>query len=197
MALVWPFTGREMVQPFLKFRNRNGSLGDSLIGLVSVNDSVSAPNGSELFLPLTWPLCHLPHSGVYFQGTTIGMAPIMSMCTVEQSGGIVMVSPSPSRSPRFSLPARSLSRLTQSRCGSHPGGVSCLPCALWQTGLAEHHGFKLHFFLFFFFFCCWLSLGTPDPFHKHQQRNKWRPTLWRVGDTRARPRKVTRTCTAV
>uniref|UniRef100_A0A8C1W3Y4 ADAM metallopeptidase domain 12 n=1 Tax=Cyprinus carpio TaxID=7962 RepID=A0A8C1W3Y4_CYPCA len=29
-------------------------------------------------------------SGVYFQGTTIGMAPIMSMCTVEQSGGIVM-----------------------------------------------------------------------------------------------------------
>ncbi|TTC14935.1 Disintegrin and metalloproteinase domain-containing protein 12 [Bagarius yarrelli] len=41
-------------------------------------------------LPLT------PHdnaqliSGVYFQGTTIGMAPIMSMCTAEQSGGIVM-----------------------------------------------------------------------------------------------------------
>lgn len=31
-------------------------------------------------------------SGVYFQGTTIGMAPIMSMCTAEQSGGIVMVS---------------------------------------------------------------------------------------------------------
>lgn len=30
-------------------------------------------------------------SGVYFQGTTIGMAPIMSMCTAEQSGGIVMV----------------------------------------------------------------------------------------------------------
>ncbi|KAJ6668962.1 hypothetical protein lerEdw1_007771 [Lerista edwardsae] len=29
-------------------------------------------------------------SGVYFQGTTIGMAPIMSMCTEEQSGGIVM-----------------------------------------------------------------------------------------------------------
>ncbi|XP_058606256.1 disintegrin and metalloproteinase domain-containing protein 12 isoform X6 [Onychostoma macrolepis] len=28
--------------------------------------------------------------GVYFQGTTIGMAPIMSMCTAEQSGGIVM-----------------------------------------------------------------------------------------------------------
>ncbi|TRY58739.1 hypothetical protein DNTS_013120, partial [Danionella cerebrum] len=33
-------------------------------------------------------------SGVFFQGTTIGMAPIMSMCTAEQSGGIVM-----SRSP--------------------------------------------------------------------------------------------------
>uniref|UniRef100_A0AAV2LHQ5 Disintegrin and metalloproteinase domain-containing protein 12 n=1 Tax=Knipowitschia caucasica TaxID=637954 RepID=A0AAV2LHQ5_KNICA len=30
-------------------------------------------------------------SGVYFQGTTIGMAPIMSMCTAEQSGGIVML----------------------------------------------------------------------------------------------------------
>uniref|UniRef100_A0A8D0BMI2 ADAM metallopeptidase domain 12 n=1 Tax=Salvator merianae TaxID=96440 RepID=A0A8D0BMI2_SALMN len=29
-------------------------------------------------------------SGVYFQGTTIGMAPIMSICTEEQSGGIVM-----------------------------------------------------------------------------------------------------------
>ncbi|XP_055101735.1 disintegrin and metalloproteinase domain-containing protein 12 isoform X2 [Symphalangus syndactylus] len=29
-------------------------------------------------------------SGVYFHGTTIGMAPIMSMCTAEQSGGIVM-----------------------------------------------------------------------------------------------------------
>ncbi|XP_062863969.1 disintegrin and metalloproteinase domain-containing protein 12 [Trichomycterus rosablanca] len=29
-------------------------------------------------------------SGVYFQGTTIGMAPIMSICTAEQSGGIVM-----------------------------------------------------------------------------------------------------------
>ncbi|XP_052002073.1 disintegrin and metalloproteinase domain-containing protein 12-like isoform X2 [Xyrauchen texanus] len=41
-------------------------------------------------------LPHRPHdnaqliSGVYFQGTTIGMAPIMSMCTAEQSGGIVM-----------------------------------------------------------------------------------------------------------
>lgn len=35
---------------------------------------------------------HLCFSGVYFQGTTIGMAPIMSMCTAEQSGGIVMVS---------------------------------------------------------------------------------------------------------
>ncbi|NP_001035103.1 disintegrin and metalloproteinase domain-containing protein 12 precursor [Xenopus tropicalis] len=29
-------------------------------------------------------------SGVYFQGTTIGMAPIMSMCTADKSGGIVM-----------------------------------------------------------------------------------------------------------
>ena len=37
---------------------------------------------SFLFLP----------SGVYFQGTIIGMAPIMSMCTAEQSGGVVMVS---------------------------------------------------------------------------------------------------------
>lgn len=37
-------------------------------------------------------LLSLSRSGVYFQGTTIGMAPIMSMCTAEQSGGIVMVS---------------------------------------------------------------------------------------------------------
>ncbi|XP_030058812.1 disintegrin and metalloproteinase domain-containing protein 12 [Microcaecilia unicolor] len=29
-------------------------------------------------------------SGVYFQGTTIGMAPIMSMCNADQSGGVVM-----------------------------------------------------------------------------------------------------------
>lgn len=45
------------------------------------------------FTSLRWLLilsC-VPRSGVYFQGTTIGMAPIMSMCTVEQSGGIVMV----------------------------------------------------------------------------------------------------------
>ncbi|KAM4702816.1 disintegrin and metalloproteinase domain-containing protein 12 [Rhinophrynus dorsalis] len=41
-------------------------------------------------------LPHKPHdnaqlvSGVYFQGTTIGMAPIMSMCTADKSGGVVM-----------------------------------------------------------------------------------------------------------
>ncbi|XP_063818297.1 disintegrin and metalloproteinase domain-containing protein 12 [Pseudophryne corroboree] len=29
-------------------------------------------------------------SGVYFQGTTIGMAPIMSMCTADKSGGVVL-----------------------------------------------------------------------------------------------------------
>ncbi|XP_068114975.1 disintegrin and metalloproteinase domain-containing protein 12 [Hyperolius riggenbachi] len=29
-------------------------------------------------------------SGVHFQGTTIGMAPIMSMCTADKSGGVVM-----------------------------------------------------------------------------------------------------------
>uniref|UniRef100_A0A6I8NNB9 ADAM metallopeptidase domain 12 n=1 Tax=Ornithorhynchus anatinus TaxID=9258 RepID=A0A6I8NNB9_ORNAN len=29
-------------------------------------------------------------SGVFFQGTTVGVAPLLSMCTVEQSGGIVM-----------------------------------------------------------------------------------------------------------
>lgn len=40
---------------------------------------------------LRMAFCLFP-SGVYFQGTTIGMAPIMSMCTAEQSGGIVMVS---------------------------------------------------------------------------------------------------------
>lgn len=32
------------------------------------------------------------YSGVHFQGTTIGMAPIMSMCTADKSGGVVMVS---------------------------------------------------------------------------------------------------------
>ncbi|KAM8924614.1 disintegrin and metalloproteinase domain-containing protein 12 [Pelodytes ibericus] len=49
---------------------------------------------------LDWRKLHLlplkPHdnaqliSGVYFQGTTIGMAPIMSMCTADNSGGVVM-----------------------------------------------------------------------------------------------------------
>ncbi|XP_053306914.1 disintegrin and metalloproteinase domain-containing protein 12 [Spea bombifrons] len=49
---------------------------------------------------LDWRKLHLlpqkPHdnaqlvSGVYFQGTTIGMAPIMSMCTADKSGGVVM-----------------------------------------------------------------------------------------------------------
>ncbi|XP_053548942.1 disintegrin and metalloproteinase domain-containing protein 12 [Bombina bombina] len=29
-------------------------------------------------------------SGVYFQGTTIGMAPILSMCTADKSGGVLM-----------------------------------------------------------------------------------------------------------
>uniref|UniRef100_A0A8C5WDK3 ADAM metallopeptidase domain 12 n=1 Tax=Leptobrachium leishanense TaxID=445787 RepID=A0A8C5WDK3_9ANUR len=49
---------------------------------------------------LDWRKLHLlpqkPHdnaqliSGVSFQGTTIGMAPIMSMCTADKSGGVVM-----------------------------------------------------------------------------------------------------------
>lgn len=42
----------------------------------------------SLYICISVSIC----SGVYFQGTTIGMAPIMSMCTAEQSGGIVMVS---------------------------------------------------------------------------------------------------------
>lgn len=46
-------------------------------------------------------------SGVYFQGTTIGMAPIMSMCTVEQSGGIVMVSIKPVTAPTKPPPSSS------------------------------------------------------------------------------------------
>ncbi|XP_063290790.1 disintegrin and metalloproteinase domain-containing protein 12 isoform X1 [Pelobates fuscus] len=49
---------------------------------------------------LDWRKLHLlpqkPHdnaqliSGISFQGTTIGMAPIMSMCTADKSGGVVM-----------------------------------------------------------------------------------------------------------
>ncbi len=52
-------------------------------------------NNSFLNLLSITPLSSILCSGVYFQGTTIGMAPIMSMCTVEQSGGIVMVSITP------------------------------------------------------------------------------------------------------
>lgn len=46
----------------------------------------------EIPVVMTVTVSCLLCSGVYFQGTTIGMAPIMSMCTAEQSGGIVMVS---------------------------------------------------------------------------------------------------------
>lgn len=51
-------------------------------------------------------------SGVYFQGTTIGMAPIMSMCTAEQSGGIVMEKPG-------SLTCHSFLKLRASARGSY------------------------------------------------------------------------------
>lgn len=58
------------------------------------------------------PFSCLPPSGVYFQGTTIGMAPMMSMCTAEQSGGIVMVS------PPWPVPAKSLLSPDLVRSGS-------------------------------------------------------------------------------
>lgn len=48
--------------------------------------------GTDGWLCVSSPPSPLSCSGVYFQGTTIGMAPIMSMCTAEQSGGVVMVS---------------------------------------------------------------------------------------------------------
>ncbi|XP_035461613.2 disintegrin and metalloproteinase domain-containing protein 12 isoform X3 [Scophthalmus maximus] len=76
----------------------------ALVGLEVWSDSDKCPVTQDPFTTLheflDWRKIKLlpqkPHdnaqliSGVYFQGTTIGMAPIMSMCTVEQSGGIVM-----------------------------------------------------------------------------------------------------------
>ncbi|XP_062319716.1 disintegrin and metalloproteinase domain-containing protein 12-like [Osmerus eperlanus] len=76
----------------------------ALVGLEVWSDSDKCPVTQDPFTTLheflDWRkgtlLPQKPHdnaqliSGVYFQGTTIGMAPIMSMCTVEQSGGIVM-----------------------------------------------------------------------------------------------------------
>ncbi|KAF7665878.1 hypothetical protein LDENG_00131080 [Lucifuga dentata] len=76
----------------------------ALVGLEVWSDSDKCPITQDPFTTLheflDWRKFKLlpqkPHdnaqliSGVYFQGTTIGMAPIMSMCTVEQSGGIVM-----------------------------------------------------------------------------------------------------------
>ncbi|KAI5607420.1 disintegrin and metalloproteinase domain-containing protein 12 isoform X2 [Silurus asotus] len=76
----------------------------ALVGLEVWSDSDKCPVSQDPFTTLheflDWRKFKLlpqrPHdnaqliSGVYFQGTTIGMAPIMSMCTAEQSGGIVM-----------------------------------------------------------------------------------------------------------
>ncbi|XP_068957737.1 disintegrin and metalloproteinase domain-containing protein 12 [Petaurus breviceps papuanus] len=75
-----------------------------LVGVEVWNDidkcSISQDPFTSLHEFLDWRKMKLlprkPHdnaqlvSGVYFQGTTIGMAPIMSMCTAEQSGGVVM-----------------------------------------------------------------------------------------------------------
>ncbi|XP_014385632.1 PREDICTED: disintegrin and metalloproteinase domain-containing protein 12, partial [Myotis brandtii] len=75
-----------------------------LVGVEVWNDIDKCPIGQDPFTSLheflDWRKAKLlprkAHdnaqlvSGVYFQGTTIGMAPIMSMCTAEQSGGIVM-----------------------------------------------------------------------------------------------------------
>ncbi|KAK0147895.1 Disintegrin and metalloproteinase domain-containing protein 12 [Merluccius polli] len=76
----------------------------ALVGLEVWSDTDKCPVSPDPFTTLhdflDWRKVKLlpqrPHdnaqliSGVYFQGTTIGMAPIMSMCTAEQSGGIVM-----------------------------------------------------------------------------------------------------------
>ncbi|XP_068161483.1 disintegrin and metalloproteinase domain-containing protein 12-like isoform X2 [Antennarius striatus] len=76
----------------------------ALVGLEVWSDADKCPITQDPFTTLheflDWRKVKLlpqrPHdnaqliSGVYFQGTTIGMAPIMSMCTAEQSGGIVM-----------------------------------------------------------------------------------------------------------
>uniref|UniRef100_A0A668AXB8 ADAM metallopeptidase domain 12 n=1 Tax=Myripristis murdjan TaxID=586833 RepID=A0A668AXB8_9TELE len=76
----------------------------ALVGLEVWSDADKCPVTQDPFTTLheflDWRKVKLlpqrPHdnaqlvSGVYFQGTTIGMAPIMSMCTAEQSGGIVM-----------------------------------------------------------------------------------------------------------
>ncbi|XP_043912115.1 disintegrin and metalloproteinase domain-containing protein 12 [Protopterus annectens] len=76
----------------------------ALVGVEVWNDADKCSITQDPFLSLheflDWRKLELlprkPHdnaqlvSGVYFQGTTIGMAPIMSMCTAEQSGGVVM-----------------------------------------------------------------------------------------------------------
>ncbi|XP_036907179.1 disintegrin and metalloproteinase domain-containing protein 12 [Sturnira hondurensis] len=75
-----------------------------LVGVEVWNDMDKCPISQDPFTSLhefldwrkTKLLPRKPHdnaqliSGVYFQGTIIGMAPIMSMCTTEQSGGVVM-----------------------------------------------------------------------------------------------------------
>ncbi|KAL0964777.1 hypothetical protein UPYG_G00328790 [Umbra pygmaea] len=76
----------------------------ALVGLEVWSDQDKCPITQDPFTTLheflDWRKLKLlptrPHdnaqlvSGVFFQGTTIGMAPIMSMCTAEQSGGVVM-----------------------------------------------------------------------------------------------------------
>ncbi|KAG7259162.1 hypothetical protein CRUP_037600 [Coryphaenoides rupestris] len=71
----------------------------ALVGLEVWNDADKCPVSQDPFTTLheflDWRKVKLlpqrPHdnaqliSGVYFQGTTIGMAPIMSMCTAEQN----------------------------------------------------------------------------------------------------------------
>ncbi|MEQ2173929.1 Disintegrin and metalloproteinase domain-containing protein 12 [Goodea atripinnis] len=98
--------------PFQSFHTRfyrTLNIRVALVGLEVWSDSDKCPITQDPFTTLheflDWRKVKLlpqkPHdnaqliSGVYFQGTTIGMAPIMSMCTVEQSGGIVMVSIKP------------------------------------------------------------------------------------------------------
>lgn len=80
------------------------------------------------------------------------MAPIMSMCTAEQSGGIVMVSIKPSRCSHPLLLLCGLivsvwtlfrfSRLTQSRHDLNRKGVRCLLKGHLRIGLAGSRAFK-------------------------------------------------------